>query len=244
MRILASVGQAWRRLTGQAPGPSRPPPWPPLEPVVLAPWDGNVMTEAKWLGHSDPVALLRHVAPQASARKLRLFACAACRRVWAALRDEASRHAVEVAERHADGLASAAELAAAAQEALRVAERAGRHQTPGWNAARTAAAVTEAPLVAAERAAGAAADADLLRDVFGNPFQGVLIDPTWLAWGGGAVRHLAQAIYEERRFRDLFVLADALEEAGCADAAVLDHCRQYWGHARGCWVLDALLGKT
>jgi hypothetical protein len=201
-------------------------------------------TEAKWLSHSDPVALLRHVAPQASARKLRLFACAACRRVWAALRDEASRHAVEVAERYADGLAGAAELAHAGREARRVADRAERKKTPGWNAARTAAAAADTPLAAAERAAGKAADADLLRDAFGNPFQPVVIDPTWLAWNGGTVPHLAQAIYDERRFRDLFVLADALEEAGCAEAAILDHCRQYWGHARGCWVLDALLGKS
>jgi hypothetical protein len=204
-----------------------------------------MMTEAKWLGHSDPVTLLRHLTTlQPSDRKLRLFACAACRRVWSVLRHQPSRHAVEVAERHADGLASAAELAIAAQEATHVADLAGREQAPGWNAAHTAAAAAaDSALAAAERAARAAADADLFRDVFGNPFRTVVIDPNWLDCNDAAVRHLAQAIYDERRFRDLFVLADALEEAGCTDPVILDHCRQYWGHARGCWVLDALLGR-
>ena len=55
--------------------------------------------------------------------------------------------------------------------------------------------------------------------------------------------NLAQAIYEERRFGDLPVLADALEEAGCTDADILSHCRGPGPHVRGCWVVDLLLGK-
>jgi hypothetical protein len=39
------------------------------------------------------------------------------------------------------------------------------------------------------------------------------------------------------------VLADALEEAGCDNADVLDHCRKPGEHVRGCWVIDHLLGK-
>ena len=54
---------------------------------------------------------------------------------------------------------------------------------------------------------------------------------------------MAQAIYDEHRFGELPALADALEEAGCAEAAVLGHCRGGGEHARGCWVLDLLLGK-
>jgi hypothetical protein len=51
-------------------------------------------------------------------------------------------------------------------------------------------------------------------------------DPAWLAWNNGTVRHLAQRIRETGETVLLPVLADALEEAGCTDAALLDHCRQ------------------
>src|SRR5437762_722095 len=61
--------------------------------------------------------------------------------------------------------------------------------------------------------------------------------------GDGIIPRLAQAVYEERAFERLPVLADALEEAGCTDAAILDHCRSPGPHARGCWVVDLLLGR-
>ena len=88
------------------------------------------------------------------------------------------------------------------------------------------------------------AQSNLLRDVFGNPFRPVAVEPAWLAWGGGTVRQLAQAIYDERAFERLPVLADALEEAGCTNADVLGHCRQPAEHVRGCWVVDLLLGRS
>ena len=69
------------------------------------------------------------------------------------------------------------------------------------------------------------------------------MDPAWLAWNGGTVRKLAEAIYDERAFDRLPVLADALEEAGCADEGVLRHCRGGGPHVRGCWVIDLILGK-
>jgi hypothetical protein len=89
--------------------------------------------------------------------------------------------------------------------------------------------------------------ADLLRDIFGNPFQPV---PRPAAWRTPDVLLLAQVAYEERclpsghlDFARLCVLADALEEAGCTDAAILDHLRSPVRHVRGCWGLDLLLGK-
>ena len=66
----------------------------------------------------------------------------------------------------------------------------------------------------------------------------------WLAWNGGTVPRIAQAIYAERAFDRLPVLADALEDAGCANADVLAHCRSGGEHVRGCWVIDLLLGKA
>ena len=58
-----------------------------------------------------------------------------------------------------------------------------------------------------------------------------------------SIQSIAQAIYEEGRFSDMPVLADALEEAGCDDAELLSHCREPGEHVRGCWVIDLLLGK-
>jgi hypothetical protein len=50
-------------------------------------------------------------------------------------------------------------------------------------------------------------------------------------------------IYDDRRFQDLPILVDALEEAGCANVDILGHCRGPGPHARGCWVVDLILGK-
>jgi len=86
-----------------------------------------------------------------------------------------------------------------------------------------------------------AAQASLLRDVFGNPFRPAVVDPAWLAWNDGTVVKMARVIYDEKQFDDVPLLADALEEAGCADDEILSHC--HGPHVRGCWVVDAILGK-
>ena len=81
----------------------------------------------------------------------------------------------------------------------------------------------------------------LLRDIFGNPFRPVTVN---LVWRSASVVSLAQAIYEERAFERLPILGDALEDAGCANADILAHCRGPGPHVRGCWVVDHLLQKT
>jgi hypothetical protein len=93
-------------------------------------------------------------------------------------------------------------------------------------------------VLAAERAV----QAGWLRDLFGTSTDPVAVSPSWLAWNGGVVVSMAQAIYDKRRFADLPILADALEDAGCTNADVLDHCRLPAGHVRGCWVLDLVRG--
>jgi hypothetical protein len=92
--------------------------------------------------------------------------------------------------------------------------------------------------------------AALLHDIFGNPFRPAAVDPAWLAWHGGAIPNLAQTVYEERELPSghldaarLAVLADMLEEAGCADAQLLGHLRGPGPHVRGCFAVDLLLGK-
>jgi len=84
----------------------------------------------------------------------------------------------------------------------------------------------------------------IIRDIFVYPLRPApAVDPSWLAWNGGTVAKLAAGIYDGRRFADLPILADALEEAGCADAAILAHCRGPGEHVRGCWVVDLLKGR-
>jgi hypothetical protein len=83
--------------------------------------------------------------------------------------------------------------------------------------------------------------AALLRDIAGNPFRPVTIILTWLTWNDGRAVKLAQGIYDEGAFDRLPILADALEDAGCTNADILDHCRQPGEHARGCWVVDLIL---
>lgn len=80
----------------------------------------------------------------------------------------------------------------------------------------------------------------MLRDIFGNPFRPVSLDPAWLT---PEVVSLARAIYDDRAFTRRTDLADALERAGCAGADLLAHCRSAGPHVRGCWAVDLLLGK-
>jgi hypothetical protein len=80
-----------------------------------------------------------------------------------------------------------------------------------------------------------------LRCLFGNPFRPVAFDPAWRAPTAVA---LAQRIYDERDFGAMPVLADALQDAGCEHPDVLAHCRGGGEHARGCWVVDLVLGKS
>ena len=69
------------------------------------------------------------------------------------------------------------------------------------------------------------------------------MSPHWLTWNGGTVVRLAQAVCDERAFERLPLLADALEDAGCADADLLGHLRSPGPHVLGCWAPDVLLGK-
>lgn len=82
--------------------------------------------------------------------------------------------------------------------------------------------------------------ANILRDIFGNPFRPVQVNAQWLTWNGGTVPRIAREIYEQRVFGYLPVLADALEDAGCSDVTILDHCRCPGHHVRGCWLIDLL----
>jgi len=199
------------------------------------------MTEAKWLTSDDPGWMLlslqrvQALPPGAagnhprdwrlSARKLRLFACACVRQVWHLLTDPRSRRAVEVAERYADGLATVAELAQARNAAFAADaaayddaayDDADAFATAAFAAADAFATAAFVASASAEAAGGVArkAQANLLRDIAGNPWRPVTLRNGPCAhckgygcrhcvpWLTPTVLSLARAAYEERPGRE------------------------------------------
>jgi len=205
------------------------------------------MTEAEWLACADPDPMLVLASVRSRPRKLRLFAVACCRRIWSNL-SERSRKTLDFVERDVDGpnrILSRKEEFVLEFELRPEATATSTLRTDPFEAARDASAyalLAAAPdsatsLHAVERRA----QSDFVRDIFGNPFRPVAFDP---AWCSSTVTSLADAIYVERAFDRLPILADALEDAGCTSTDVLEHCRQPGEHARGCWVVDLVLGKS
>jgi hypothetical protein len=131
--------------------------------------------------------------------------------------------------------------AAASRAWEAVWERDRNQRFPGyWNAVRNEA-LEEAERAAREFARERPHLAALVRCVFGNPFRPVAVEPDWRT---STVVALAAGIYADRAFDRLPILADALEDAGCTDTDILGHCRGDGPHARGCWVVDGVLGKS
>jgi hypothetical protein len=170
------------------------------------------------------------------------------RRIWYLLSKNA-RRVVEKAEQYADGGCSLQTLRRATERLCKTADSAGDRAAsllgayPATNTSLSISTVAEC-VSFIRRMEENTALVDLTREMFGNPFRTVCLEPTWLMWNDGAVQKMAQAIYDGRRFADLPILADALEDAGCADADILTHCRTPGEHVRGCWVIDLLLGKS
>jgi hypothetical protein len=212
------------------------------------------MTESEWLSCTNLDFMLERAR---SDRKRMLFGVACCRRIWHLFPDENCRQAVVLAEQMAQGYVSTARRKAAL-ELVRQAAREGDDRTTRQAISAADALLKEelyasAALYSAAAAAAAlrpsnlqeeqGAQAALLRDILGYPFATVRIDPAWRAWNKGTVVALAQTIYDEDTFDQAPVLADALEEAGCTDARILDHLRGPGPHVRGCWVVDLILEK-
>jgi hypothetical protein len=223
------------------------------------------MNEMEWQHCHSPEGILNQLGERASPRKLRLYAVECCRRIWNLFKDDRLRHAVEVSRRFADGKCSATELQAAGQMVAKIAQVWGDPLSPlcratysiggaAWYA--TSPSAWRAAWDAAFDARMAARDdslrntsweqerqwqAQVLHDLFGNPFRSVYIDPLWRQSDSPAYI-LARVIYDEERYGDMPYLGDALEDVGCVDRHVLDHCRGPGPHYRGCWVVDAVLG--
>jgi hypothetical protein len=117
-----------------------------------------------------------------------------------------------------------------------VAERESHHRVRILeNTIWSAGAAERIDRAAQERAAQAA----LIRCLVGNPFRPAAVEPAWLT---SSVVAITTGIEADQAFDRLPILADALQDAGCDHDDFLSHCRDERVHARGCWVVAALLG--
>ncbi|AMV26429.1 hypothetical protein VT84_18670 [Gemmata sp. SH-PL17] len=223
------------------------------------------MTKVKWLKCFDPHELLEFLVKEASERKLRLFACACCRRALHLVSDDRLPPLVQVAENLAEGPIKAKEL----KRAFRVFSESEQSDT-GRSHSNLVFAIHSAlksPIDRGYFGLGESAScafgwavgnglndtqyleatqqerrqqATLIRDIFGNPFRPVTFSSEWRTDTGLS---LARQMYDSRNFSAMPILADALQDAGCDNDNILDHCRSEGPHVRGCWVIDLVLGK-
>jgi hypothetical protein len=219
------------------------------------------MTEAEWLACVVPERMMKRFYPRPSSRKYRLFACACCRHSWKVSPTAPSPlavRAVELAELFADSLAVEAEL----MDCLtRLKDGRRTDLLKGiwiWDPRkedldRLALRVTGVETVSDAKGASsfcrhvvpspdqALTQVGFNRDIFGNPFRPVTFSPSWRT---DTVLTLARQMYDSRDFSATPILADALQDAGCDNEDILNHCRDANAtHVRGCWVVDLVLGK-
>jgi hypothetical protein len=249
------------------------PPEALIAPTTRPAVSSRAMTEAEWLACPHLYAMIRFLeAREGNDRRLRLFACACCRCVLDLLREEVARTIVELSEAYADGEASDAELETMEDHpdlrnftddtsppiSRRVLDA---HVAAQWLSETPVHAISISQRTSGEPSSdfiaspdngfglgravphGEAAVAEqmqLLRDIFGNPFRPVAFSPEWRT---DTTVSLARQMYESRDFSAMPILADALQDAGCGCADILDHCRGPGPHCRGCWVVDLVLGK-
>jgi hypothetical protein len=220
----------------------------------------TMMAEESWLERSDFVHAMKDLGNGMNWRQLRLLACRCCRLVLGLIRDPRGPEAVDAAERYADGDRSPTVIRAlrdfpqftphgmathwATAAVIELMEQVFVDPVPNLDR------ISDCAARAAREAAGEShweearrQQVSCLCDLQGRRFYAVTIDEAWRRWKDGLIPAMAQAIYEAHRFDDLPILADALEDAGCDNRDILAHCRAPRPHGRGCWVVDALLGK-
>jgi hypothetical protein len=222
------------------------------------------MTEAEWLSATADVFEMRKTpSVQSNRRRFRLFNVACCRELDRWLTHPRVGRVLAAVERYADGKIGDQALGKWSQEAEQMRDTCDtrKEQTgwlPEWIAYHAVAYVSTS-----NKYFGWSVVADqilrhpevfgkkfitelrrrfpvLLRDIFGNPFRPVTFSPDWRT---DTTLSLARQMYESREFGALPILADALQDAGCDSAEILDHCRGSGPHVRGCWVVDLVLGK-
>jgi hypothetical protein len=214
------------------------------------------MTEAEWLRCEDPHRLIDQLGPDFSRRKLRHFVCLCVRHQLSGPVDEWVSDVFAFAERLADDQVRIEpdEWAAVRRSiddrsppSLESRRRAPRglirllYELPATVGEDIYDEAHEVVVHLKDDRVDVAVPLGLLRDIFGNPYRPVSVDPSWLT---STVLALAEGIYADRAFDRLPILADALQDAGCDNHDVLDHCRGDGPHVKGCWVVDLLTGRT
>lgn len=219
------------------------------------------ITEAKWSAAvgMEWLVLFTRTHTNASKRKARLYGCACCRRIWDDI-PEPWRAVVEILERFGDRQTTRTKVrevvsaagspqghgAMAADWVARTVYFIGKMHDPGFQVAQLVAdravpdrtANNEKWVEAWE--AEKAMQCHFARDIFGNPFRPVSFATEWRT---DTTVPLARQMYDSRDFTAMPILADALQDAGCENESILDHCRGPGPHVRGCWVVDLVLGK-
>jgi hypothetical protein len=194
-------------------------------------------TEADWLTTEDAKSMAawltseENVSVRPSDRKLRLIACACLRTIWSYLNDK-NRVYVEWQLDYPD-------LAPGRRAVLRGSKWAENLRNPASHVV-SIIDVTRKGRLSGDVGLPSARQAELLREIVGNPFRPVAVLPGWLS--ADALR-LATYSHVHRAFEQLPIVADALEDAGCTDESILAHLRSPGPHVRGCWALDLILGK-
>jgi len=228
-----------------------------------------IIDQRQWETCDSPLLMLRHLAPikrLGTPRKRRLLQCAWCRDILSLTPDPLFVQAVNLMELHVDGGASRAEVR---DMFGKLGQKLNDLQTEAYKNKRFddggmwpldcqvayAFYTLFCPVRDINQCFHACAriktinteripQADLVREIFPNPFRKVHLAPAWLTWKDLTVVQIAQAFYDQPEHMALLVLADALEEAGCTLADVLGHLRGQFPHVRGCWVIDLILGKA
>jgi hypothetical protein len=196
------------------------------------------MTEEKWREGKAPTAMLDFLLrrKRASNRKLRLLVCGLSRiaGVYSAMRT----------------IIDSTEDTTEASQVKKLIEEA--RQTNAYREVTKWLNTLDLPLmtsciVGTQQKREHGPRAELVREVFDNPFRPATIKP---ACRTPTVASLARAAYEERQLPSghlesarLAVLADALEDAGCTEESILAHLRSPGPHVRGCWAVDLILGR-
>lgn len=223
-----------------------------------------------WQSADSILGLLSYLPPDRPERKLRLFGLACCKRVAHLMTDREAIDALERIQECIESRTMNVVLEEIRSSSQRLADRADAAVIMGQGKSELGEdghihfANCSPYAMANPRPAQAALDVSsrvrwaldyigidrdqemkehcgIFRDILGNPFRPVALDPRWLT---STVLDLANLIYSERQFERMPLLGDALMDAGCDNDEVIKHCHGPGPHVLGCWVVDLLLRKS